>query len=242
MSRSRGAAARSTLALAPPNIHPEDRRIRLPAYGPCRPFGLGREDDAGRNDFPTRPNPDQRHTGSVSRITRQRCRRSRHRMDGLHECDPMAVHMSLEPPEMLAVDGTDVTPPALNDLLTLASWVAVRWRELDEQARLALVRKIQQVASDLGRHAQANGGDPGSGSEPGALGRLTLLTPREIEVLEAMTDGLSTTKIASLLGISGATVRSHVKSLLAKLGLHSRVEAVSLILRSDEGSSGSETA
>src|SRR6266540_853073 len=224
MSRSRGAAARSTLALAPPNIHPEDRRIRLPAYGPCRPFGLGREDDAGRNDFPTRPNPDQRHTGSVSRITRQRCRRSRHRMDGLHECDPMAVHMSLEPPEMLAVDGTDVTPPALNDLLTLASWVAVRWRELDEQARLALVRKIQQVASDLGRHAQGNGGDPGSGAGPEVLNRLMLLTPREIEVLEAITDGLSTAKIASLLG------------------LHSRVEAVSLILRSDEGSSGSETA
>src|SRR6266511_998347 len=243
MSRSRGAAARSTLALAPPNIHPEDRRIRLPAYGPCRPFGLGREDDAGRNDFPTRPNPDQRHTGSVSRITRQRCRRSRHRMDGLHECDPMAVHMSLEPPEMLAVDGTDVTPPALNDLLTLASWVAVRWRELDEQARLALVRKIQQMSSDLGRQAQGNGReDPGSGEGPEVLNRLILLTPREIQVLEAITDGHSTAKIASLLGISNATVRSHVKSLLAKLGLHSRVEAVSLILRSDGGSPSSETA
>ncbi len=150
--------------------------------------------------------------------------------------------MSLEPTEMLALDGTDVTPPALNDLLTLASWVAVRWRELDEQARLALVRKIQQVASDLGRHAQGNGGDPGSGAGPGVLSRLTLLTPREIEVLEAITDGLSTAKIASLLQISGATVRSHVKSLLAKLGLHSRVEAVSLILRSDGESSRSETA
>jgi DNA-binding NarL/FixJ family response regulator len=154
----------------------------------------------------------------------------------------MAVHMSLEPSETLAVDETDVTPPALNDLLTLASWVAVRWRELDEQARLALVRKIQQVASDLGRHAQGNGGDAASGAEHGVLSRLTLLTPREIEVLEAITDGLSTAKIASLLQISGATVRSHVKSLLAKLGLHSRVEAVSLILRSDGESSRSETA
>ena len=150
--------------------------------------------------------------------------------------------MSLEPTETLDVDETDVTPPALNDLLTLASWVAVRWKELDEQARLALVRKIQQVASDLGRHAQGNGGDPGSGDGPGVLSRLTLLTPREIEVLEAITDGLSTAKIASLLQISGATVRSHVKSLLAKLGLHSRVEAVSLILRSDGESSRSETA
>jgi DNA-binding NarL/FixJ family response regulator len=155
----------------------------------------------------------------------------------------MAVHMNVEPIEMISVERTDLTPQALNDLLTLASWVAVRWRELDERARLALVRKIQQVASDLGRHAQGNGGgEHGSDDGPPVLNRLFLLTPREIEVLEAITDGLSTTKIASLLGISSATVRSHVKSLLAKLGLHSRVEAVSLVLRSDEASTNSETA
>jgi DNA-binding CsgD family transcriptional regulator len=154
----------------------------------------------------------------------------------------MAAHMSLEPAEMLTLEGTAGTPPPLNDLLTLASWVAVRWRELDERARLALVRKIQQVASDLGRHAQGTGGgEHGSDDGPRVLNGLFLLTPREIEVLEAISDGLSTAKIASLLGISSATVRSHVKSLLAKLGLHSRVEAISLVLRSD-GSPTSETA
>jgi DNA-binding CsgD family transcriptional regulator len=151
--------------------------------------------------------------------------------------------MNLEPAEMLTLEGMDVTPPALNDLLTLSSWVAVRWRELDERARLALVRKIQQVASDLGRHAHGNGwGGNGSNDGPQVVNRLFLLTPREIEVLQAISEGLSTSKIASLLGISSATVRSHVKSLLAKLGLHSRVEAVSLILRSDGGYPTSETA
>ena len=155
----------------------------------------------------------------------------------------MAVHMNLDPTEMLAVKATDVTPPALNDLVTLGSWVAVRWRELDEQARLALVWRIQRVASDLGRQAQRNGWeDAGSGDGPKVLNRLSLLSPREIDVLEALTDGHSTVKIASLLGISTATVRTHVKSLLAKLGLHSRVEAVSLILRSDRGSPSTETA
>jgi len=164
-------------------------------------------------------------------------------VDGLSECDPMAAHMRLEPAEMLTLEGTDVTPPALNDLLTLASWVAVRWIELDERARLVLVRKIQQVTSDLGRLAQGNGGEEhGSDDGPPVLNRLFLLTPREIEVLEAITDGLSTAKIASLLGISSDTVRSHVKSLLGKLGLHSRVEAVSLILRSDGGSPTTATA
>ena len=54
--------------------------------------------------------------------------------------------------------------------------------------------------------------------------------------------GISTTKIASLLGISTATVRTHVKSPVIKLGLHSPVEAVSVILRSNGGPLRSETA
>ena len=155
----------------------------------------------------------------------------------------MAVHVNLDLTETLAVEGTDGAPRALNDLLTLASWVAIRWRELDEQARLALVRKIQQTASDLGRQAQENGQEnPGSSEGPEMLNQLILLTPREIEVLEALTDGHSTAKIASLLGISTATVRTHVKRLLTKLGFHSRVEAVSLILRSNGGSPSTEAS
>jgi len=76
-------------------------------------------------------------------------------------------------------------------------------------------------------------GHPGSGDDPEVLNWLFLLTPREIEVLQAMADGHSTARIAVVLGISIGTVRSHVKSLLGKLGLHSRVEAVSLILRTN---------
>jgi hypothetical protein len=109
---------RGRLAVKPPD-HPDDLWFGLSAYGPCRPFGLGREDDPGRHGFHTRPNPDQRHTASVSQITRQRCRLSQHLMVGLHECDPMAVHVNLDLTEPLAVEGTDVTPQALNDLLTL---------------------------------------------------------------------------------------------------------------------------
>jgi DNA-binding CsgD family transcriptional regulator len=151
----------------------------------------------------------------------------------------MAVQMNLGPTETLELERTDDAPAALNDLLALASWLAVRWSELDQEVRPALVRRIQQVASDLGRQAQRNGeGHPGSGDGPAVLNRLFLLTPREIEVLQAMADGHSTARIADVLGISTGTVRSHVKSLLGKLGVHSRVEAVSLILRSN-GHSGS---
>jgi DNA-binding NarL/FixJ family response regulator len=145
----------------------------------------------------------------------------------------MVAHMTLESPETLAVEGMHATPPALNDLLALASWVAVRWRELDGHARLALVRRIQQVASHLGRQANLIGQGDHADDGQDVLNRLHLLTPREIQVLQAMADGYSTAKIAAVLAISTGTVRSHVKRLLGKLGLHSRVEAVSLILKAN---------
>lgn len=60
---------------------------------------------------------------------------------------------------------------------------------------------------------------------------LNRLTPRELEILSAMTAGSSTNDIATDLDISRLTVQSHVKSILVKLGVHSKVEAVVLGLR-----------
>jgi len=51
------------------------------------------------------------------------------------------------------------------------------------------------------------------------------LTDRELEILELVAQGLSNKIIASRLGISEGTVKVHVKHLLKKLNLHSRVEA-----------------
>jgi DNA-binding NarL/FixJ family response regulator len=53
-----------------------------------------------------------------------------------------------------------------------------------------------------------------------------LLTPREIEVLNAVANGLSNKAIARRLEISLHTVKFHIESLLRKLGAHSRAEAV----------------
>jgi DNA-binding CsgD family transcriptional regulator len=136
---------------------------------------------------------------------------------------------------MLQGEGTGPVPVALSDLLALSSWLAVRWNEFDEAARLALVGQIQRVASQIGRRVQPSGGPLTTPDEPVVFHRLFLLTPRELEVLGAMADGHSTARIASVLGIGISTVRSHVKSLLAKLGLHSRVEAVSMVLRHEGG-------
>jgi DNA-binding NarL/FixJ family response regulator len=56
--------------------------------------------------------------------------------------------------------------------------------------------------------------------------RLASLTARERQVLAALSDGESTSAIAVELGISPATVQTHVKNILGKLGVHSKVEAL----------------
>jgi len=53
-----------------------------------------------------------------------------------------------------------------------------------------------------------------------------VLTPREIEVLTALRDGLSNKATARRLGISPHTVKFHIESLFKKLGAASRSEAV----------------
>jgi DNA-binding NarL/FixJ family response regulator len=56
--------------------------------------------------------------------------------------------------------------------------------------------------------------------------RLESLTSREKEVLRLMAEGISSREIASRLGISYTTVRTHIRSLGAKLGVHSKLEAI----------------
>lgn len=57
------------------------------------------------------------------------------------------------------------------------------------------------------------------------------LTGREREVLTLMVEGLNNAQIAEKLTVSSSTVKSHVSNILAKLGVGSRTEAVTLALR-----------
>jgi two-component system, NarL family, nitrate/nitrite response regulator NarL len=61
--------------------------------------------------------------------------------------------------------------------------------------------------------------------------RIGSLTPRELEVLTLLAQGESTGGVAVRLGISSMTVQSHVKSVLAKLSVHSKLEAVRIAWR-----------
>ena len=58
------------------------------------------------------------------------------------------------------------------------------------------------------------------------------LTPREMEILEMLAEGLSNKQIAGRLNISEHTGKFHVNSILGKLGAGTRTEAVMRGLRS----------
>ena len=65
----------------------------------------------------------------------------------------------------------------------------------------------------------------GDDTEINITNLIATLTPRENEILELLAEGQSNKLIAKNLGISDGTVKLHVKSILRKLEIHSRVEA-----------------
>jgi len=78
---------------------------------------------------------------------------------------------------------------------------------------------VGTLARIVGRDASEKGGEPRP-AHPFAE-----LTPRELEILECIADGSSNKMIARALSISDGTVKLHVKAILRKLGMRSRVEA-----------------
>jgi NarL family two-component system response regulator LiaR len=65
-----------------------------------------------------------------------------------------------------------------------------------------------------------------------ALRRLSHLTRREREVLALLADGADNDIIAQKLVISPQTARTHIQSVLGKLGVHSRLEAAAFVIQS----------
>jgi two-component system, NarL family, nitrate/nitrite response regulator NarL len=84
-------------------------------------------------------------------------------------------------------------------------------------------------ATDLARSGGRHFGQPGH-DDGDWLSRL--LTLREQQVLVLMMEGESTKQIARSLAVTLSTARTHVQSVLVKLGAHSRLEATSMVARS----------
>jgi DNA-binding CsgD family transcriptional regulator len=53
-----------------------------------------------------------------------------------------------------------------------------------------------------------------------------VLTPRQLDVLRLLSTGMSTEAIAARLGVAVETARNHIRALLRRLEVHSRLEAV----------------
>lgn len=59
------------------------------------------------------------------------------------------------------------------------------------------------------------------------------LTPQQLRVLELLADGHRVREIARLMGVADGTVRSHVRTLRAKLGARTQIEAVAMLRQVD---------
>jgi DNA-binding NarL/FixJ family response regulator len=75
--------------------------------------------------------------------------------------------------------------------------------------------------------------DPAPRARPAvhAAAPVQSLTPREVEVLAMLAEGLANKAIAARLGISGHTVKTHVAAVFGKLGVSTRAEAVASAAR-----------
>ncbi len=80
----------------------------------------------------------------------------------------------------------------------------------------------RELVGSLARLVGGAGGAAPAAPRPAAP--FAELTPREREILECIADGMSNKMIARALDITDGTVKLHVKAILRKLGMRSRVE------------------
>jgi two-component system, NarL family, nitrate/nitrite response regulator NarL len=93
-------------------------------------------------------------------------------------------------------------------------------------AQIAAALRAVAAGLSVRPRAQASGFAPSDDPAPPPL-----LTPRELEILTAVGEGLSNKAVARRLGISAHTVKFHLEAVFAKLDARTRAEAVAKGLR-----------
>ncbi len=125
---------------------------------------------------------------------------------------------------------TSATDPALATLAMQAGAAGLVYKDIDPDALVRAVRSVHDGHTLLAPQAAELLVRPGRAAEGG----LRSLTGREREVLALIADGRSNREIARLLQLSEKTVKTHVSSVLAKLGVADRTQAALLAVRQSE--------
>jgi len=94
---------------------------------------------------------------------------------------------------------------------------------------------LAAVKTRLRRHRAATRGGPLAAATPAALQAALGLTPREAEILSWVVQGKTNPEIGIILGIQLTTVKKHLESVFAKLGVENRTGAVTLALEKISG-------
>jgi two-component system, NarL family, nitrate/nitrite response regulator NarL len=126
---------------------------------------------------------------------------------------------------------SDTSDPMIVAQASTAGAAGFIWKE---QRITEIVRTLTRVLAGewaLGTALSAPGADRFDSQVSDDACLLRLLTMREQEVLMLMMEGESTKQIARSLAIALSTARTHVQSVLVKLGAHSRLEATSMAAR-----------
>jgi two-component system nitrate/nitrite response regulator NarL len=153
--------------------------------------------------------------------------------DGLDAAREVLAHHPRT--KVVVLTGSTELPPLRTALeLGVAGYVRKDSRvgeiiEAIERARRGEGAVDESLVRRLGR--SANGAAPPR--TPGDE-----LTSRERDIVRLLGEGLNTSEIVEMLGISGSTVRSHIQAILSKLGVHSRVQAVAVLAAADQSRNG----
>ena len=162
-----------------------------------------------------------------------------------HAPDVILLDLKLPGPDGIAVLGelrargvaarvlvlTSATEPASASLAVRSGAAGVLYKDVDPDALVRAIRAVHdghlllapEAAGTLLRSANW------------AWGGLDALTRREREVLAELAKGQSNREIARALGVSEKTVKAHVSSVLAKLGVQDRTQAALVAVRHEQG-------
>jgi DNA-binding NarL/FixJ family response regulator len=122
---------------------------------------------------------------------------------------------------------TSVTDPVAAGRAMRAGAAGVLYKDVDPDALVRAIRAVHDGHLLLAPEAAGTLLQPGTGQNRG----LDALTAREREVLAELAQGRSNREIARALHVSEKTVKAHVSSVLAKLGVQDRTQAALFAVR-----------